>query len=458
MFTSCGYHTFTIAQSLTQEQADMLLKAFKKYRDDKNEICIIECPQYSKDPNGRHYEVVYPKQYKGISWRIRFSDIGFLIDGEYRPCSIKATINPKVLIGEKSYIQAANAAFMSDIVSHFDYEAEKIAPLIRGFYHYSFNRIDYCINFDVSELRFDCPPELRKELPKLIMKLIKHGDIPDGYREEYGVENQFYLKGEAAVINIYWKYAQLEQKFADCRDLGASYDIIRFEVQCKYPKVYQMQKRIKKEVREQKAVLEDELRKSGYYDIEFDLGPDYNSDTVCENKNGYVNKQTIVDVDRLSDIRSIAFRLDKIDIMEMIISDKRCDNEIEKYFNRVIKKGDYYTFAAARNIIIKKTTKWEKAARLINALEQVRSYGGISKVKKMLQEKELENFRRSLRELAELNINPVTIPEEWGIKRIPNLLANYRVLCQEEQAKEMIDEMSDEVIHVNKKPKKPHGK
>ena len=402
MFTSCGYHTFTVSQNLTQEEVESLVRNFKRYRDKTGKIRIIKCPHYSKDPNGRHYEVVYPEQSKGISWRIRFSNIGFWEDGKYKPCSIKATINPKILIGEKSYIQAANESYTSDIVFRFDHEAEKISPILSGFYKYSLNRIDYCINFDVSELKFHCLPELKGELPNRIMQLIKYADVPDNFIEEYEEENQFYLKGKSVVINCYWKYAELKKEFPDCKDLKDSYDIIRFEVQYKYPKVYTMSKYLKKEIEEQKSGLMNNLKE-------------------------------------VSLINSNAIQVNRSEMMNLILSDKRCDEEITKYFNKVIKTGDYYTFAAARKIIMEKTSKWEKTDRLIQTLDQVRHYGGISKVKKTLQGKNLEYFRRSLRELSELGINPVTIPDEWGIENIPNLLANYKKLCREEYAEEIVD-------------------
>lgn len=402
MFTSCGYHTFTVSQNLTQDEAESLVKNFKRYRDKTGKICIIKCPHYSKDPNGRHYEIVYPEQSKGISWRIRFSNIGFWEDGKYKPCSIKATINPKILIGEKSYIQAANESYTSDIVFHFDHEAKKISPILSGFYKYSLNRIDYCINFDVSELKFHCLPELKGELPNRIMQLIKYADVPDNFIEEYEEENQFYLKGKSVVINCYWKYAELKKEFPDCKDLKDSYDIIRFEVQYKYPKVYTMSKYLKKEIEEQKSGLMNNLKE-------------------------------------VSLINSNAIQVNRSEMMNLILSDKICDEEITKYFNKVIKTGDYYTLAAARKIIMEKTSKWEKIVRLIQTLDQVRHYGGISKVKKTLQGRNLEYFRRSLRELAELGINPVTIPDEWGIEKIPNLLANYKKLCQEEYVKEIVD-------------------
>ena len=67
------------------------------------------------------------------------------------------------------------------------------------------------------------------------------------------------------------------------------------------------------------------------------------------------------------------------------------------------------------------------------------SSGGIAKAKAGLYGKDLDDFRRSLRELADLGINPVTIPEEWGITYIPNLLDAYYDKISEEQAKEKLN-------------------
>ena len=41
-------------------------------------------------------------------------------------------------------------------------------------------------------------------------------------------------------------------------------------------------------------------------------------------------------------------------------------------------------------------------------------------------EYDIDDFNRSLRELSEIGINPVTIPREWGIKHIPNLMRVYK--------------------------------
>lgn len=421
MYTSIGYHTFVISKNLTQEEACRLLKDFKRYRDNTKEI-YISSEKYDKDPFARHCEIKYVGSYKGIWWKIRFSNRGFCVGNDFKPCSVKAVINPKTLIGEKSYIVAADAGMLEDVRRSFEQEAEKISPILRGFDNYSLNRIDYCINFDVSELKLDCPAEMAKELPKMIMKLIKCGDIPEHFTEEHDEMHQFYLKSKSVVINCYWKYAELNDNFPDCKDLKKSYDIIRFEVQHRYPKVRQNMKYWY-------SAMTKVLKK---YENGDSLENRDNADEIKINQSCEAYREN----NRLKEIR----------IMENMLSDEKCTQVIDHYFTRIIKSGDYYTFDAAKRIIRDKVPKWEKEVRLTGALEMIQNYGGISKLKDALGEKELEVFRRSLRELAKLQINPVTIPKEWGIEYIPNLLINHYCMRAEEQRKQEKEEKEREEL------------
>ena len=56
MHISIGYHTFVISKNLTREDADRLLKDFKRYKDNTKEICIIGPKTYHTDPFGKHCE------------------------------------------------------------------------------------------------------------------------------------------------------------------------------------------------------------------------------------------------------------------------------------------------------------------------------------------------------------------------------------------------------------------
>lgn len=429
MYTSIGYHTFVISKNLTQEEADRLFNDFKRYRDNTKDIYISSISKYNKDPFARHYEIKYVGSYKGIWWKIRFSSRGFFIDNDFKPCSIKAVINPKILIGEKSYIVAADAGMLADVRESFDQEAVKISPILRGFDNYSLNRIDYCINFDVSELKLECPAELTQELPKLIMKLIKCSDIPEHFSEEHDGRYQFYLKSKSIVVNCYWKYDELRENFSDCKDLKKSYDIIRFEIQFRYPKVQEKIKEFKQEMERRYLALTKILKEKGVYDF---------SDSR--------DKADEMELNQLYETYKETCRLKEIMIMRDMLSDERCTETIDDYFSKIIKKGDYYTFDAARKIIAYAVPKWEKEVRLTDTLKIINDYGGISKAKVALQGKELEDFRRSLRELAKLGINPVTIPKEWGIEYIPNLLDNYFFMHEQELKKEREERENEKML------------
>lgn len=65
----------------------------------------------------------------------------------------------------------------------------------------------------------------------------------------------------------------------------------------------------------------------------------------------------------------------------------------------------------------------------------------------MLQGEELAAFRRTLNDLDEININPVTIPREWNIPRIPNLLYTYDKIVNAEQCEMLLNEQRQELIH-----------
>lgn len=426
MFTSIGYHTFAVSMCLTQEDADRLFRDFKRYRDRTNEICIMGPQKYDKDPSGRHFAIRYLKHGIGITWKMRFSNKGFFINGMFMPCSVKAVINPKVLVGEKTYIVAANSYHLDDVERIFNQEAEKISPLLRRFDSYALNRIDYCINFDVSELEFNYPSELAKQLPELIITLMKHGDIPDHFSEEYKEPFQFYLKSKSVVINCYWKHDDLRRNFPDCQNLNDSYNIIRFEVQFKYPKAYSALSKLIKRYEHLQSVTLDKLKKSGFCSF---------SEDKYEQPKSMQLEQMYMDLCKAKWV-----------IMKDLLSDDVCTEVIDDYYDKVIKKGDYYTFDAAKRIIEEKVSKWEKVVRLTETLKMISDYEGISKAKAALQGKELEEFRRSLRDLAKYRINPVTIPREWGIEHIPNLLDNYFSLRVKEMEKKRNEQFNREIL------------
>lgn len=408
--TSRGFHTVTIVKKLTKKEALKLIEDFESYAETK-EIKFFQIRKlkssghldeftkwlYSTFPD--YYIAHYPEN-KGILWLLRYSNIspGFIKQGEVdKPCSIKATINPKILTGEKDYLAAATVDYLESAEALFNNEAKKISPILGEYSHYSMNRPDYCVNFDLSELKIPCTAEQ-------MIKLIKRGNIPTHYSEwvddNDSAKSSFYLESKSVTINCYQKHKQLKAKFNDCSDLETSQNLIRFEVQCNYLKTYLLSRDIKRKQERSES-----------------------------------------------------------DVIREMLSEDFCKEIIKKYFNKVIRRGDYFTLnEAIRQVQLQHFSK-KKEARLIMELRRINQFRGIYKVRAALQGEELETFRRTLRDLSEINVNPVTIPREWNITRIPNLLDAYERRVEEELYKRQQEEMNfqiwnDYVDECKKKDKK----
>jgi hypothetical protein len=243
--------------------------------------------------------------------------------------------------------------------------AGEISVLLGDLSHYSIKRTDYCMNFYLPELNVNCTQSQ-------MMELIKRGNIPVHYNEwkKYdkkshrmvSSDDTLYLKSNSVTINCYDKHSQLEKEYPDNPSIGDSKDIIRFEVQCKYLKVYNMAKK-------------------------------------------YADSHTISNF--------------------QLLSDNVTKDVITSYYKRIVRQGDYYTLPEAKRIIEDKCFSVGKEDRLIDTLELINQARGISKAKDKVPPERVCIFNQSLRELSEMRINPVTIPREWNVKFIPNLLRKY---------------------------------
>ena len=386
--SSLGFHTFTITKSITLKEAQTLYTDFYKYKSvniipEKVPAAPEGADDFTKsiyDRPPRYYTIVYPNKGKGIKWRLRFSHSSpkyFNYDqDDDRPCSVQAIINPKLLIGIKDYITAANITCMEEAATIFNCEAKRISPILGWCRDYKFTRVDYCVNFDIKELDIKCSPEM-------MMALINRSDIPPHYelRTDYSKtahrnvapKYSFYLDSKSVTINIYWKWYQLQKNFPNCPDKDNSLSVIRFEVQYKYPKIY-----------------------------------------------------------NLSHVKVNEFCNFMESYKRYLLSDETAEDVISSYFNKVIHRGDYYTLKSAQNIIERQGFNCNKERRLIATLTLINRCRSIAKTKDRLFKKDMAIFRRSLLDIDQLGINPVTIPKEWGIKYIPNLFRTYQELVGRE--------------------------
>ena len=367
---------------LTVDESSQLIQAFKNNKDvyfEENKDGSI----YQYDWFSKYYSIRYRQRYKGLSWTLRYCKhspeyMRQKVPGkppeEDRCCSIKARINPKILLGLDDYIAAADWTYLKDLIVVFNHEAKKLSPILKDFNSYSLNRIDYCINFDLEDLKIGL-------YPTDYIALIQQANIPNHfheYKEYRGTThrkrpglNSFYLENNSVRINCYWKYYQLQTEFPSAPDIERSLYVIRFEVQCSYLKAHFMQKQIKD----------------------------------CD---------------------------DFAKLMAVMLSDEMCEKMITGYYYKTIGRGDYYSLEEARKKVKSMNFSRNKEERLLNALKLVRRHCGIFKAKSHLQVKELADLKRSIKDLGEIGVNPVTIPRERGIKFLPNLLNAY--LAERERA------------------------
>lgn len=419
--TSMGHHTFNIFHTLTVYEGDTALNHAYNCQKCTGEIRVrplmmnddhLDSDEFTEKlkSGSRYFLIEYTAKHKGLSWLLRLSpkSPGFITanrngDDEDRPCSIKARINPKLFVGISDYLSAAGTDSLEEVETLFNMEAAKISPLFGCFDDYEFNRIDYCVNFALRELGIHCNPLLimelfrRSNIPKhfhLPLKFYKGGLLPftedaAGFASLPADEpdrNAFVLNSDSININCYYKYNQLRENFIACPNIRDATDVIRFEVQCLYPKAYYLSKALR-------------------------------------NKEGFT------------------------DLFSEMLSDDTSANIINTYFDKIIRRGDYYSMAEAINKIQSRIFALKKEKRLIATLRDIDMRGGIANTKASLGEPEVrEDFRRSLRELAVIKINPVTIPEKYGISHIPNLLDAYYNKLGEERDKKRETEMKTEMI------------
>ncbi|OMC75064.1 hypothetical protein BK121_03355 [Paenibacillus odorifer] len=247
--------------------------------------------------------------------------------------ALEIIMNPMRLLQEDDYYNLAESKYSKQIYKEFK---RAFTPIRKKFKSkksnknlifkfdnldiYSFKRIDFAIN-------------ICTDYVDLYMKLIKRADIPNGFqlyapydnisRRSKPPEDSFYIfrrstsKGNhvTLTINCYKKGVQMIDNALPEHELSAK--TIRFEVQCRYSKVYSI-------------IRSNGLSKQGYSQF-----------------------------------------------LDEVISTKVLDT----YIKKTIGYGDYYTLPKAKSIVEGTKLKLETKNALITTLEQVNEKRSIWKAK-----------------------------------------------------------------------------
>lgn len=396
--SSIGYHTFNFFSKYTAEFLSEITGCFMTAAD--NSPYINRFPLTNSDGKNIGWEY-YFKGHKGIRWQLVHYDIkGYTFSG------IRTIINPKALI-YGNYLTAANEQDLYLTEQKYDAITKKFSLPILKFKDCSLSRADYCVNFDVSELGLPCTAEQ-------MIQLFKRGDIPSTFTERKVYDQNshrwisepysLYLKQDSVNINCYWKYPQLNEKYPTFEFKDYSKDVVRFEVQCKYTKLYSMIKGINTESKYTK---------------------------ICKRKRGTFLPENISVEDfiynELSEDEKIAVHAPKLPI-DVGLSNKISNNIVSQYYQKIVGTGDYLTLDGARKVVQSHEFRADKEKRLLWALELISLKRGIAKAKEGLDEEDSERLARSINDLNSILINPVTIPCSWNILHIKNPMRAFEGL------------------------------
>lgn len=409
--SSDGYHTFSFCQKINSIDFPTLESKFEEYISKNEDFDRYPIKNNVGKQLGWGY---YFKNNKGIRWHL----LSFKAENGFYWHGLITIINPKALV-EREYIVAANENNLTAVEEIYNSKASKISSLLSKYGESSVNRIDFCVNIDLRELGINCSPEQ-------MIELIRQGNIPNHYKEltkydktshrNKAYKNSFYLKSKSVNINYYCKHSQQHDRHPNYLLRELSRNVIRFEVQYKYPKLYPLAQDKREESKYTTRLKVFNCESSDEVDLSEIVGPSIPVDVVLTNKNA-----------------------EKIN---------------EKYFFKVVRKGDYFTYDIAREIIQSYDFRQDKEDRLLYALETIKKHHGIAKAKSKLHGPDLDDFKKSLKDLDSLLINPVTIPRRWGIKHIPNLLRVYQEMNYDEELitkQEYISQKHIEMVLMEKR-------
>ncbi|WP_413377198.1 hypothetical protein [Alkalihalobacillus sp. 1P02AB] len=305
---------------------------------------------------GRRGVIELPLSIPGII----LCSISYTSNGYYR---IYLRVEPQSLIKEKRTIDVFECTTdsVTRLRSTLDNAIESISITLPRSKRWPVSRIDFTMN-------------LTSEYVKECVALAKKGKDPYHYTDPVKKPGSSYRKSKSVVLNYYDKFDHVSKKISvdssDAYLLEEAQNIYRIEVQClNHNKLKHIRKR-------------------------FDLPRRGNLYTYLR-----------------SDIAEWAFL---------------------SYYDSVIGRADYHSLAEAIKIVESKKWNTRKKENIVKWLKLIAQARSISKARqqfvdgttlahtKTIVKGSLNTFRNYEKACRDIDINPVTIPKDWGIKYIPN--------------------------------------
>ncbi|HIW33168.1 MAG TPA: hypothetical protein IAA29_10320 [Candidatus Paenibacillus intestinavium] len=372
------YHTINLVQAFSFHEYYAAIEAFVS-------LGKVNSSKVYRDPRNANVYIVELLKQHGMVIKLYKNDIA-------KHAKIEIRLNPKRLIDGNEYVLVAKESdyenivlkfrrimepiqkqFIANLISKEVIESEEKQDMVKGrltnasnlaeIDDYNIMRIDYCIN-------------VITERSSQYMELIRRGDVPTKFEMKYDhnpqtgkrkrYEDSMYLitRSKDIKLNFYNKEKQMEGMYSEYDKIEDAQNMLRFEVQCSGTKVNNMK---------------------AYYQLE--------------------SKQ-----------------LSMFSINQMALE------TVVGYYVDVVGKEDYVTLSFAKSCIDSNMNFGSKdKIRMIDVLGLINQKRSVYLAREAFI-KESSNeitakkiFNQALKSIKALRINPVTIPVNWGIDKLPNL-------------------------------------
>ncbi|ERI07179.1 hypothetical protein [Aneurinibacillus aneurinilyticus] len=309
------------------------------------------------DKNDKNSIVTYKFAHCG------FQEIRLRANKLFHYWAIEIHLRPKLLVDSGNYINVTHSYELEEVRKRFNCVIQKYLQLdLPDFLYWKAKRIDYAIDLLVDQ----------NSIP-IYMFLFKKGNIPkimlyhDTSLKYFDSTTNVYLKSKNITINWYDRYSTLEEKQEKTKkkysNIKEAKNLLRFEIQC--------------------------------------------------------NNLKIDEIDEYSDFSNNS--------LFYLLNVELCQKKIEYYYDLIVGPGKYYTLNKAIEIIDSSIICQRKRMLLRRILESIARTGSVWKAKEEFinNQKSLKHadkeFSKRLNQIRKLNINPVTIPNQYKIEELENI-------------------------------------
>lgn len=356
------YHTVYLTKRLDGNQYSLIYNAISNITKENNKSFF---KSYGDEKTSIYVSYLF-KEY-GLLIYLKHSVYGNN-EEQFHYHAIEIRLNPKRLVFKNDYVNVTHHndyssisdAFSSILKCVYDKYCKTVKKNGLGMYirfhrldEYQLSRIDYCINIIEPYLDIYIDLISKADVPKRFTVVQYYDSVSKRskpYPHSYCVENN------SLCINFYDKRYQLSKVFKDSIDDICPDNVIRFEIQCKYLKVYNLSRK-------------NQLERT----------------------------------------------------LEQLSKEELSMKQILSYYEKTIGIEDYYTINEARELIYNSKYSRDTKELMIDVLKLIAQKRSVWRARAS-DEIDEDDFKKAIKKIKKMGINPVTIPNHLGISHLPNFL------------------------------------